>query len=136
MKVHFQGLDLPLKHRFTIAHQSREVQETLIVTLEENGLIGLGEATSNPFYGITLESMGTYLEAFRPIIEGGNWDSPEQLWALGRATFQSNRFAQCALDLAAWDLFTKKKGEKLYEYLGLNPKHIPTTNFTIGIDTI
>ena len=136
MKVHFQGLDLPLKHRFTIAHQSREVQETLIVTLEEDGIFGLGESTTNPFYGITLENMQEALELFRPILLKGNWSSPTELWELGKDIFRANPFAQCALDQAAWDLYTKKKGKKLYEYLGLNTQRIPTTNFTIGIDTV
>ena len=136
MKVHFQGLILPLKHRFTIAHQSRAEQETLVVTLEEDGLFGLGESTTNPFYGITLENMQESLELFRPILLEGNWSSPTELWELGKEVFRANPFAQCALDQAAWDLYTKKKGEKLYEYLGLNPQRIPTTNFTIGIDTV
>lgn len=131
-----QHLDLPLKHRFTIAHQSREVQETLIVTLEDEGLYGLGESTTNPFYGITLENMRACLEDFRPTILGGQWNTPEELWELGKVHFSDNPFAQCALDLAAWDLFTKKKGQKLYAYLGLDPSNIPTTNFTIGIDTV
>ena len=136
MKVHFQGLILPLKHRFTIAHQSRAEQETLVVTLEEDGLFGLGESTTNPFYGITLENMQDTLELFRPILLGGNWSNPIELWELGKEVFRANPFAQCALDQAAWDLYTKKQGKKLYEYLGLNPQRIPTTNFTIGIDTV
>jgi L-alanine-DL-glutamate epimerase-like enolase superfamily enzyme len=136
MNLHVQGLDLPLKHRFTIAHQSREVQETLIVRLEEDGLFGLGESTTNPFYGITLDNMREALEKFRPILLGGKWNTPAELWELGKEIFQSNPFAQCALDQAAWDLYTKKKGKKLYEYLDLNPQRIPTTNFTIGIDTV
>jgi L-alanine-DL-glutamate epimerase-like enolase superfamily enzyme len=131
-----QPFDLPLKHRFTIAHQSREVQETLIVTLEDGGHYGLGESTTNPFYGITLENMRASLEEFRPTILGGQWTTPEELWELGKAHFSANPFAQSALDLAAWDLFTKKKGKKLYEYLGLDPSKVPTTNFTIGIDTV
>lgn len=136
MNLHVQGFDLPLKHRFTIAHQSREVQETLIVRLEDEGLYGLGESTTNPFYGITLDNMQEALERFQPILLGGKWTNPAELWELGKDIFQSNPFAQCALDLAAWDLYTKKRGQKLYEYLGLNPAHIPTTNFTIGIDTV
>jgi L-alanine-DL-glutamate epimerase-like enolase superfamily enzyme len=136
MNLHVQGLDLPLKHRFTIAHQSREVQETLIVRLEEDGLFGLGESTTNPFYGITLDNMREVLEKFKPILLGGKWNTPTELWELGKEIFRDNPFAQCALDQAAWDLFTKKKGEKLYEYLDLNPQRIPTTNFTIGIDTV
>ncbi|MFZ9187205.1 MAG: dipeptide epimerase [Algoriphagus sp.] len=136
MNLHVQGFDLPLKHRFTIAHQSREVQETLIVRLEDEGLYGLGESTTNPFYGITLDNMQVALEKFKPIILGGGWTTPAELWELGKEVFQSNPFAQCALDLAAWDLYTKKQGKKLYEYLGINPAQIPTTNFTIGIDTV
>jgi L-alanine-DL-glutamate epimerase-like enolase superfamily enzyme len=136
MNLHVQGLDLPLKHRFTIAHQSREVQETLIVRLEEDGLFGLGESTTNPFYGITLENMREALEKFKPVLLGGKWNTPAELWELGKEIFRDNPFAQCALDQAAWDLYTKKKGKKLYEYLDLNPQRIPTTNFTIGIDTV
>ena len=136
MNLQVQGLDLPLKHRFTIAHQSREVQETLIVRLEEDGLFGLGESTTNPFYGITLENMREALEKFKPILLGGKWNTPAELWELGKEIFRDNPFAQCALDQAAWDLYTKKKGKKLYEYLDLNPQRIPTTNFTIGIDTV
>ncbi len=128
--------DLPLKHTFTIAHQSRDVQDTLIVKLEDAGFYGLGESTTNPFYGMTIANMSESLEKFRPIVEKGEWESPEELWELGREIFKENPFAQCALDMAAWDLFTKKKDQKLYEYLGLDPKDIPVTNFTIGIDTV
>jgi L-alanine-DL-glutamate epimerase-like enolase superfamily enzyme len=136
MNLHVQGFDLPLKHRFTIAHQSREVQETLIVRLEDGECYGLGESTTNPFYGMTLDNMQEALENFKPILLGGGWTTPAELWELGKEVFQSNPFAQCALDLAAWDLYTKKQGKKLYEYLDLNPAQIPTTNFTIGIDTV
>ena len=136
MNLSYQVFDLPLKHTFTIAHQSRDIQDTIIVKLEENGLFGLGESTTNPFYGMTIENMSACLEEFRPVVESKFWNTPEQLWELGRDVFQNNPFAQCALDLAAWDLFTKKQGKKLYEYLQLNPEKIPTTNFTIGIDTV
>ncbi len=136
MNLQIQGFDLPLKHRFTIAHQSREVQETLIVRLEDGEFYGLGESTTNPFYGMTLDNMQEALERFKPILLGGKWTTPTELWELGKDVFQSNPFAQCALDLAAWDLYTKKQGKKLYEYLDLNPAQIPTTNFTIGIDTV
>ena len=136
MKLSYQVFDLPLKHTFTIAHQSRDVQDTLIVKLEEDGIYGLGESTTNPFYGITIQNMSACLEEFRPMVESRKWETPEQLWELGRGVFRNNPFAQCALDLAAWDIFTKKQGKKLYEYLNLDPKKIPTTNFTIGIDTV
>jgi len=136
MKLSFFVRDLPLKHTFTIAHQSRDVQDTIIVKLEDDGLFGLGETTTNPFYGMTAENIMDCLEASRGVVEKGNWQNPENLWERGKEIFKDNPFAQCALDMAAWDIYTKKKGQKLYEYLGLDPKDIPLTNFTIGIDSI
>jgi len=136
MHLSYRVFDLPLKHTFTIAHQSRDIQDTLILKLEENGVYGLGESTTNPFYGMTIENMTALLDQFRPVVESGKWKTPEELWEFGKDIFRKNPFAQCALDMAAWDLFTKKQGKKLYEYLDLNPANIPTTNFTIGIDTV
>lgn len=136
MKLEFFVRDLPLKHTFTIAHQSRDVQDTIIVRISDGTFYGLGETTTNPFYGMTAENICERLEAARGLVESAVWTSPEHLWELGQEIFVDNPFAQCALDLAAWDIFTKKQGKKLYEYLGLHPQHIPLTNFTIGIDTI
>ena len=136
MKLSYFVKDLPLKHTFTIAHQSRDVQDTVIVKLEDSGHFGLGETTTNPFYGMTAENITERLEASRVLVENGNWETPERLWAMGKEIFTHNPFAQCALDMAAWDLYTKKRGKKLFEYLDLNPAKIPMTNFTIGIDTV
>lgn len=136
MKLSYQVFDLPLKHTFTIAHQSRDIQDTLIVKLEGDGVYGLGESTTNPFYGMTIENMSACLEEARHLVEGDMWKTPGELWEKSREIFKDNPFAQCALDMAAWDWFTKKQGKKLYEYLNLDPNTIPLTNFTIGIDTV
>src|SRR5690554_3091966 len=133
MQLKFFVKDLPLKHTFTIAHQSRDVQETVIVQLEDNGLYGLGECTTNPFYGMTKDNIMLALEEAIPLVEDLQWDTPEQLWEMCKTHFKVNPFAQCALDVAAWDLYTKRQGKKLFELLHLNPRDIPTTNFTIGI---
>ncbi|EOZ91973.1 Muconate cycloisomerase [Indibacter alkaliphilus LW1] len=136
MKLSYFVKDLPLKHTFTIAHQSRDIQDTVIVKLKNEAYYGLGETTTNPFYGMTAENIIGTLELAIQKVESENWKSPEELWELCKGDFSQNPFAQCALDMAAWDIFTKMKGKKLYEYLGLDPKAIPLTNFTIGIDTI
>lgn len=136
MQIIFHTFDLQLRHTFTIAHDSRDVQPTLIVELRDGGVSGLGEATSNPYYGITIQNMIQSLEAAKTVIESGRYESPEELWELVHPFLQNNSFAQCALDEAAHDLFAKKKNQKLYECWGLNIDNIPLTNFTIGIDTV
>ena len=133
MTLHFHSFDLRLKHTFTIAHDSRDVQPTLIVELREGTLRGFGEATSNKYYGVTIEGMQTALETVRILVENYTWGTPEELWELGYPFLKENPFALCALDEAAHDLFAKRQGKKLYEAWGLAPDHNPLTDYTIGI---
>ncbi len=128
--------DLHLKHTFTIAHDSRDVQPTLIVELQDDNLSGFGEATTNNYYGVTMEGMKTALEKVRSSVESYVWGTPENLWEMVYSALQENPFALCALDMAAHDLFAKKQGQKLYESWGLSPDHNPLTNYTIGIDSV
>ncbi|PTX18358.1 L-alanine-DL-glutamate epimerase-like enolase superfamily enzyme [Pontibacter mucosus] len=136
MKLTIRSFDLPLKYTFTISYDSRDVQPTLIVELEHNGQKGYGEATSNPYYGFTIENMTAALENIRGLIEETELDSPEAFWAKVQPHLQDNPFALCALDLAANDLYGKLQGQPLYKIWGLSTEHIPLTNYTIGIDTI
>jgi L-Ala-D/L-Glu epimerase len=136
MKLSFFVKDLVLKHTFTIAHQSRDIQDTVIVQLQDGDFFGLGETTTNPFYGMTAENITAKLEEAREIVENRDWHNPEELWDVVYPIFEANPFAQCALDMAAWDIYTKQKGLKLYEYLKLDPANIPLTNYTVGIDHV
>lgn len=136
MKLILHQFDLKLKHTFTIAHDSRDVQPTLVVELREGNLSGFGEATSNPYYGITIDNMASSLEAVKLIVETSDYTTAEQLWELTYPELKSNPFAQCALDEAAHDLFAKRENRKLYEHWGLSIDQNPLTNFTIGIDTV
>jgi len=134
--LHFHRFDLKLKHTFTIAHDSRDVQPTLIVELRDGEYRGFGEATSNKYYGITTDGMMAALERVRPLVESGDWRTAEELWEQAQPSLADNPFAQCALDEAAHDLVAKREGRRLYERWGLDPSQNPLTNYTIGIDTV
>ena len=136
MQLHFHRFDLRLRHTFTIAHDSRDVQPTLIVELREGNFRGFGEAPSNKYYGITIDGMVGRLEQIRNVIENDNLTSPEEFWQLTNQYLHDIPFAQCALDEAANDLWAKKQGKKLYDAWGLSADAIPITDYTIGIDTI
>lgn len=136
MKLTIRSFDLPLKHTFTISYDSRDVQPTLIVELQQGQHKGYGEATSNPYYGFTIESMTAALESIREKIEATELESPEEFWAQMQPHLQDNPFALCALDIAAHDLFGKMQGQPLYKMWGLSTNHTPLTDYTIGIDSI
>jgi len=136
MQLIFHRFDLQLRHTFTIAHDSRNVQPSLIVELREGEYRGFGEATANKYYGISIEKMIESLEGVRGLIESNTLEDPSDFWQLMTPYLKGNSFAHCALDEAAHDLCAKKRGQKLYESWGLSAEQIPLTNYTIGIDTI
>jgi L-Ala-D/L-Glu epimerase len=135
-KLTIRSFDLPLRHTFTISYDSRDVQPTLIVELQQGDHKGYGEATSNPYYGFTIENMTKALENIREQIESAELTSPDVFWARMQPLLSDNPFALCALDMAANDLFGKLNGKPLYKMWGLEAKNMPLTDYTIGIDSI
>jgi L-alanine-DL-glutamate epimerase-like enolase superfamily enzyme len=121
---------------FRIAHGSRSSIDTFFVRLQADGLEGVGEATPVPYYGMTPQKMEELLEMHRERIETAVWTSPEDLWQQLDPFLHENRFAQCALDIAAHDLFAQKQGKPLYASWGLSLDTVPLSNYTIGIDEI
>lgn len=136
MKLTIRDFNLPLKHTFTISYDSRDVQETLIVELQQGQHKGYGEATSNPYYGFTIENMTQALENIREQIEAAELKSTEEFWEQMQPLLSDNPFALCALDMAANDLYGKMHQKPLYELWGLQKDQVPLTDYTIGIDTI
>lgn len=135
MQLLFHRVDLHLRHTFTIAHDSRDVQPTLIVELRDGDHRGFGEATATRYYGITIDGMITALEKLRPRIEAHDLADPEVFWTDIQSELAQHPFALCALDQAAWDLWAKRQGQPLYKLWDLDPTQSPLTNYTIGLDT-
>lgn len=135
MQIQLKKYILPLKHTFSISRESYDYQDTMIVCLSLNEKTGYGEATSNPYYGITYERMAKEIEDIQLDIESYNFTTPEVFHAFLVAKGLSN-FALCALDLAAHDLYGKLVCKPLFEIWGTIMKNYPITNYTIGIDTI
>lgn len=135
MEIGLKKYILPLKHTFSIARESHDFQDSLIVSLGLNGETGYGEATSNPYYGITYGSMEAEIEGICQEIEDFPFTTPENFHTFLVSKSLSN-FARCALDLAAHDLYGKLLGKPLYEIWGTTLNSYPITNYTIGIDTM
>jgi L-Ala-D/L-Glu epimerase len=136
MELIIREYNLKLKHTFTISRKSIDTQPTLVVELKSDGFSGFGEATSNPYYHISVPMMVTDLENCRAIIEENYNETPEDFWTKMQPHLSQNMFALCALDEAYNDWYARKKEKKLYELWGYNTHSNPMTNYTIGIDTI
>src|SRR5680860_172314 len=114
MKLIIRTYNLQLKHPFTISRGTRTEIPSIIVELQENGFSGFGEATENIYYKTTVEQLKAELIQKRDIIEISSTKTPEEYWDYLFPHFKDSMFLLCALDEVYTDLYTRKKGVKLY----------------------
>ncbi|MBA3710772.1 MAG: dipeptide epimerase [Planctomycetes bacterium] len=136
MRLTATPLDLPLRHRFTIARHSVATQENVLVRVRWRGLEGLGEAAPMSFYGQTRRGCQRALERMGRRLQGRDPFELEDILADLRRRFPREPSAVAAVDMALHDLIGKKLRMPLWRYWGLDPERAPQTSFTIGIDTI
>lgn len=126
---------LPLRDPFTISRGTALVQPSLVVELRDGDYRGFGEATSNDFYSASIVSMLEDLTKVQEILNNLQWQRPEELWDKLDSQLAHNRFAQAALDMAAFDLWGKRLNQPVWKLLGLNSNVGPDSCYTLGIDT-
>ncbi len=136
MQLILRTFELKLQHTFTISRQSFDSKKVLIVELKDGIYSGFGEASENPYYKQSVEEMFTALVKVKNQVESMNSYPPELFWEKVSPLLEDNMFSLCALDIAYHDLYTKRKGLKLFEYWNYDISKNIQTNFTIGIDSI
>lgn len=137
MKLNYWQKELPFKYPFTISNgRTKTHQPSLIVSLSIGDFIGYGEAPAIVYYDITVEKMVADLLSKKDLVEKFALIDPERYWHYLHHLFPQNPFLVCALDMAAWDLFGKMKGKKLYELFNTPWNETPVSDYTIGIDAI
>ena len=134
MKFRFYPYTLELKHTFTIATSSRTTTPVMMVELEQDGIIGYGEASMPPYLGETQDTAHAFLSR----VDLQRYDSLfllEDILTDVDAVAPGNNAAKAAVDIALHDWLGKKMGYAWYQIWGLDPAKTPLTTFTIGIDT-
>lgn len=137
MQLHYNKIELPFQYPFTISgNRTKTHQPSLMVALQIGNYVGIGEAPAIAYYDITVEKMIEDIEAKRRMIEKFAFTEPERYWHYLHHLLPNNPFLVSALDMAAWDLFGKLKGKLLYQLWNTDFTNTPTTDYTIGIDTV
>lgn len=102
----------PLRTPFTLARASRSDIDVVVVTLEENGVKGAGEATPYARYGESTASVMAQIAMILPQLERGmTRDALQQALPPGAA--------RNAVDSAMWDLEARSQGLLVHELLGV-----------------
>ncbi|MCA8949303.1 MAG: dipeptide epimerase [Planctomycetes bacterium] len=123
---------LELRHRFTLANSSRTTTPTLLIELERDGIVGYGEAAMPPYLGETHASAQAFLERIELARIDAEFDAAAVLAAVD-AIAPGNAAAKAAFDIALHDWLGKRSGQPHWQRLGLDPRAVPPTSFTIGI---
>ena len=125
VKIGVETLTVRTKRTFAIARGSSDEFERVMLTLEEGGVAGRGEAAPTDYYEQNAASVAETLERVRV---QDPWDV--------EGTLRKNNFlppsALAALDSALHDLAARTLGVPVYRLLGLAcPK--PTSAYTLSI---
>lgn len=118
----------PLHSPFVFARGSRNQTDVVVVEIEEDGVLGVGECTPSPRYGESCASVMSLITTLIPALEAGmTRQSLQQQLCAGAA--------RNALDCALWDLASRQQGVSLIQYFGQTLPAELITAQTITIDT-
>jgi L-alanine-DL-glutamate epimerase-like enolase superfamily enzyme len=126
MKICAHLEDWELVQPFRISGMEWITSPTLVVQVEEDGVVGRGEAQGVFYLDETAASLFEQVDRIAPEIRKGI--TREELQHLLPAGGARN-----AVDCALWDLECKKSGKTIWELTGIDPKPV-TTVFTIGLE--
>ncbi|MDR0611497.1 MAG: dipeptide epimerase [Planctomycetaceae bacterium] len=132
MKLSFRPYELKLNHPFTLATSSRTATPGVQLEIEFGGKIGYGEAALPPYLGESAESVLAFLKRIDLTMFSSPFETEDILGYVDKIT-ENNTAAKAAVDIALHDLIGKLLGVPCYQLLGLSPKQIPPTTFTISI---
>jgi L-alanine-DL-glutamate epimerase-like enolase superfamily enzyme len=141
MKLTFDVLDLNTKHAFNIARETAPPSRRLVwvrVT-DDDGVEGWGEASPQPFYGETADTVTAALPRLADALQSASRGDAFALEAIDTALHHAlahNGSARVALSAALHDLVGKKLGVPVWKLWGLSPTTAPKSSFTIGIDDL
>jgi len=132
VKFTVRTVDVHLAVPFAISRAVRTEKRLVLVELDDGARVAYGEASPDPFFGETTESLEADVRSALDLVP----EDPRDLETVRTrldARFPHGGGAACALDVLAHDRAAQAAGQPLRAFLGLAPADAPPTSFTIGI---
>ena len=138
-RIELRLLRLPLVRFFETSFGRIHDRSFVLVTMEDNGVTGVGEcvADANPFYSAetTRTAWHIIVEFIAPIVLGRAFAHPREIFD-ALAPIRGHHMAKAAVEMAAWDVFARQQGRPLADVLGGSPALIKrgiASGVSIGI---
>lgn len=135
MELTWNQLTLRQAVPFRTSKAIRTDKQTLLVRLERDGIVGLGEASPTDTYHQTVESGEIALAAIRPLLRDRNPFHLESTMAELVERFPGQLATVAAVDAAMHDWIGKRLGISVVNLLGLDERRLPLTSYSIGMDS-
>ena len=142
VKLSFVPHILKFKRPFSIAHGTRDSTPVVFTRLEQDGIIGYGEAAMPPYLGENHETVLKFLSKAQNFLS--EWTPSEQKFSnpIGIVTILSeidkiengNTAAKASIDIALHDLVGKIQNKPCHELFGSDKQNNIFTSYTIPID--
>ncbi len=120
-RIELRLLRLPLVRFFETSFGRVRERLFILVTVEEDGVTGIGEcvADANPFYSAETTRTAWHIitEFIAPLVLGRRFAHPRELFPALRI-IRGHNMAKAAVEMAAWDLSAKQQGTPLCRVLG------------------
>lgn len=137
MKLSIEAIRVETAHPFRIARETKQTRDIFVVTLEADGVSGIGEAAPQTFYGEDAMTVRAAVNAIGRLIDDDPAVVHERLNEPGEDLYERLRphaSVRAALDMALWDLRGRREGAPVWKLIGADPMRAPLTSFTIGFD--
>ncbi|MBU0637867.1 MAG: dipeptide epimerase [Planctomycetes bacterium] len=131
MKLTWNRMTVHPRHRFTTAHWGVDETEVVIVRLEHDGVVGLGEIVPSDLYGQSVAASEAALESMSTLLG----DDPFAIDPIVQRLIEHHddqRAAISGVDAALYDWVGRRLEVPVWKLLGLARPRKQTT-FTIGI---
>ena len=132
MKFTVRTVEVHLAVPFAISRAVRTEKRVVLVELDDGVRVAYGEASPDPFFGETTESLEADVRGALDLVPEDAGDLATLQRRLDER-FPHGGAAACALDTLAHDRAAQAAGVPLRTFLGLAPAEAPPTSFTIGI---
>ena len=136
-RLELRLLKLPLVHFFETSFGRIDDKHFIIVRVDGGGFAGYGEcvAEQDPYYSAETNGTAWHIIAdfVAPRVLGVEFDHPREVFPALKA-IRGHNMAKAAVEMAAWDLFARQRGEPLSRVLGGSRERI-ASGVSIGIQT-
>ncbi len=132
MELRWRRQTLRLRRRFATSQGGIDSKETLVLEIEHEGVIGLGEAAPSRLYGQSLEQSEAAFAALRDELRDVSPFAIDATLTRALAAHDAQRAAVAALDSALHDWVARRLGVPMWRLLGLNRPSVQTC-YTIGV---